>query len=149
MKNKERKIYREEDFLPVNLEQMKKRGWDQADFVYICGDAYVDHPSFGAAIITSVLEHAGYSVAMIAQPDWTPSGSWGFYCGPGASVAVWENAAEENVVYVGVVGNVGLEYTFDFPLSLSVDFRPRLMFGDGKVRDNGPFTLGVGVRYAF
>ncbi len=57
---------------------------------------------------------------MIAQPDWTPSGSWGFYCGPGASVAVWENAAEENVVYVGVVGNVGLEYTFDFPLSLSV-----------------------------
>ena len=71
MKNKERKIYREEDFLPVNLKQMKKRGWDQADFVYICGDAYVDHPSFGAAIITRVLEHAGYRVAMIAQPDWT------------------------------------------------------------------------------
>ena len=86
---------------------------------------------------------------MIAHPDWTPEGQWGFYVGPGASVAVWDNGKNENVVYAGILGNVGLEYIFDFPLSLSVDFRPRLMFGDGKVRDNGPFTLGVGVRYAF
>ena len=49
---------------------MKERGWEQADFVYICGDAYVDHPSFGAAIITRLLEDAGYKVAFIAQPDW-------------------------------------------------------------------------------
>ena len=46
-------------FLPVNLVEIKERGWDQADFVYISGDAYVDHPSFGAAIITRVLEDAG------------------------------------------------------------------------------------------
>ena len=98
---------------------------------------------------TSAFHVDGIYNFMIAQPDWTPSGSWGFYCGPGASVAVWENAAAENVVFVGVVGNVGLEYTFDFPLSLSLDFRPRLMFGDGRVRDDGPFTLGIGVRYAF
>ena len=71
MKKRERTICREEDFLPMNMEQMKRRGWDQADFVYICGDAYVDHPSFGAAIITRLLEHAGYKVAFIAQPDWT------------------------------------------------------------------------------
>ena len=58
------------DFLPVNLKEMKERGWDRADFVYVCGDAYVDHPSFGAAIITRILEDAGYRVAMIAQPDW-------------------------------------------------------------------------------
>ena len=57
-------------FLPINLKEMKERGWEQADFVYICGDAYVDHPSFGAAIITRVLEHAGFKVAFIAQPDW-------------------------------------------------------------------------------
>lgn len=54
----------------MNQAEMKERGWEQADFVYICGDAYVDHPSFGAAIITRVLEHAGYKVAFIAQPDW-------------------------------------------------------------------------------
>ncbi|MDO4977105.1 MAG: YgiQ family radical SAM protein [Eubacteriales bacterium] len=57
-------------FLPMNLKEMKERGWDQADFVYISGDAYVDHPSFGMAIITRMLEDAGYKVAVIAQPDW-------------------------------------------------------------------------------
>ncbi len=58
-------------FLPVNQIEMSQRGWEQADFVYICGDAYVDHPSFGAAIITRLLESRGYKVAFIAQPDWT------------------------------------------------------------------------------
>ena len=58
------------DFLPVNRVDMEKRGWDEVDFVYVCGDAYVDHPSFGAAIITRVLEAHGYRIGMIAQPDW-------------------------------------------------------------------------------
>lgn len=49
---------------------MKKRGWTQCDFIYICGDAYVDHPSFGHAIITRLLEAFGYKVGIIAQPDW-------------------------------------------------------------------------------
>ena len=49
---------------------MKQRGWDAPDFVYVSGDAYVDHPSFGAAIITRVLEAAGFRVAMLSQPDW-------------------------------------------------------------------------------
>lgn len=57
-------------FLPVIKEEMEARGIWQPDFVYICGDAYVDHPSFGAAIITRLLESRGYSVGMIAQPDW-------------------------------------------------------------------------------
>ena len=57
-------------FLPVTMEEMKERGWEQADFVYVCGDAYVDHPSFGAAIICRVLESKGYKVGFIAQPDW-------------------------------------------------------------------------------
>ncbi len=86
---------------------------------------------------------------MIIQPNWTSAGTWGFYAGPGASVALWKNSDDENTVYAGFVGNVGLEYTFSFPLQLSVDFRPRLMFGDGGVRGDGPFSLGVGVRYAF
>ncbi|MEE1199067.1 MAG: YgiQ family radical SAM protein [Christensenellales bacterium] len=58
------------DFLPVNAVQMRERGWDAPDFVYVTGDAYVDHPSFGLAIISRVLEQAGYRVAVLAQPDW-------------------------------------------------------------------------------
>ncbi|MGN1418813.1 MAG: YgiQ family radical SAM protein [Acutalibacteraceae bacterium] len=58
------------DFLPVSAQDMQKRGWDNVDFVYVNGDAYVDHPSFGAAIITRVLEAKGYRVGFIAQPDW-------------------------------------------------------------------------------
>ena len=58
------------DFLPINKEDMKKRGWDQLDFVLITGDAYVDHPSFGTAIISRLLELHGYKVGIIAQPSW-------------------------------------------------------------------------------
>ena len=54
----------------MTIEEVKKRGWDSVDFVYISGDSYVDHPSFGAAIITRVLESEGYRVAFLAQPDW-------------------------------------------------------------------------------
>ena len=57
-------------FLPITREDMTARGWDQADFVYIIGDAYVDHPSFGHAIISRVLEAHGFKVAIISQPDW-------------------------------------------------------------------------------
>ena len=57
-------------FLPISKSDMKKRGWTQCDFIYICGDAYVDHPSFGHAIITRLLEAFGYKVGIIAQPDW-------------------------------------------------------------------------------
>ena len=49
---------------------MDKRGWESCDFVYVCGDAYVDHPSFGHAIISRMLEAHGYKVGIIAQPDW-------------------------------------------------------------------------------
>ena len=63
------------DFLPVSKEDMKARGWEQCDFVYILGDAYVDHPSFGPAIISRVLESKGYKVGIIAQPDWKDEAS--------------------------------------------------------------------------
>ena len=62
-------------YLPVTREDMEKRGLKELDFVYVCGDAYVDHPSFGHAIICRVLEAHGYSVGIIAQPDWKDEGS--------------------------------------------------------------------------
>ena len=58
------------DFLPMSKQDMAQRGWEQCDFIYIIGDAYVDHPSFGHAIISRVLENAGYNVGIISQPNW-------------------------------------------------------------------------------
>ena len=63
-------------FLPVNKSDMVKRGWDALDFLLISGDAYVDHPSFGHAVISRVLESEGYRVGVLAQPDWTDSGAF-------------------------------------------------------------------------
>ena len=57
-------------FLPVCKQDMIDRGWEQLDFVLVTGDAYVDHHSFGTAIISRVLEAAGYKVGIIAQPNW-------------------------------------------------------------------------------
>ena len=62
-------IYADKGFLPVSKEDMDYLGWDELDFLYICGDAYVDHPSFGHAIITRVLTANGYRVGIVAQPD--------------------------------------------------------------------------------
>ncbi|QIB69191.1 YgiQ family radical SAM protein [Aminipila butyrica] len=58
-------------FLPVTREECEERGWQQPDFVFITGDGYIDHPSFGTAIISRVLENRGYKVAILAQPDWS------------------------------------------------------------------------------
>ena len=62
-------------FLPICKKDMEERGWEQLDFVYISGDAYVDHPSFGPAVITRLLEDYGYKVGIIAQPDWKDKNS--------------------------------------------------------------------------
>lgn len=64
-----------EQFLPLSPEEMRSRGWEAPDFVYISGDAYVDHPSFGTAIISRVLESFGYRVCILAQPDWRDESS--------------------------------------------------------------------------
>ncbi len=58
-------------FLPISIEDVKMRGWDNVDFVFITGDSYVDHPSFGVSIISRVLEDRGYKVAILSQPDCT------------------------------------------------------------------------------
>lgn len=65
----------EKGFLPICRQDMEARGWKQVDFVYVSGDAYVDHPSFGHAIITRVLEAHGFKIGIIAQPDWKDKSS--------------------------------------------------------------------------
>ena len=56
-------------FLPITVDEMREYGWERPDFVIVTGDAYVDHPSFGTAIISRVLCHAGYKVCIIPQPQ--------------------------------------------------------------------------------
>ncbi|MDE6024993.1 MAG: YgiQ family radical SAM protein [Lachnospiraceae bacterium] len=69
-------------FLPLNKKEMELKGWEQPDFVYVIGDAYVDHPSFGHAIISRMLELYGYKVAIISQPDWKNPDSINIYGRP-------------------------------------------------------------------
>lgn len=64
------------DFLPVSREDMLARGWDWYDILLVTGDAYVDHPSFGAAVIGRLLENAGYRVAVLAQPAWNDASAF-------------------------------------------------------------------------
>ena len=62
--------------LPTNRQEMRDRGWAEVDFALVTGDGYVDHPSFGAAVISRVLESHGYRVGIIAQPDWHSTGDF-------------------------------------------------------------------------
>jgi len=70
MKKRMQKPVGKNEFLPVNRDDMRRRGWDELDFLFVTGDAYVDHPSFAHALISRLLESAGYRVGIIAQPDW-------------------------------------------------------------------------------
>ena len=56
-------------FLPITEQEMRERGWERPDFIIVTGDAYVDHPSFGTAIVSRVLEHAGYRICIVPQPQ--------------------------------------------------------------------------------
>ncbi len=69
-------------FLPINRAEMDEMGWDRPDFVYVTGDAYVDHPSFGVAIISRVLENAGYRIAILSQPDYRSAEAFRTYGKP-------------------------------------------------------------------
>ena len=84
---------------------------------------------------------------MIAQPSWTSRGEWGFYAGPGASVGL--GVGETNYLTLGVAGMVGLEYSFWFPLQLSLDFRQHIGFGFAGHGVWFPSSVGLGIRYRF
>ena len=70
-------------FLPISKQDMKERGWAQVDFVLVTGDAYVDHHSFGTAILSRLLERFGYRVAILAQPSIPPQKTFAGLAGPG------------------------------------------------------------------
>ena len=84
---------------------------------------------------------------MIAQPQWTDRGEWGFYAGPGATVGL--GLGDANYLTLAAAGMVGLEYTFWFPLQLSLDFRQHLGFSFGEKPLWTPSSIALSVRYRF
>jgi uncharacterized radical SAM protein YgiQ len=70
MKISGNQVYRMNNFFPTSLKEMRKLGWEQADVILFTGDAFIDHPAFGAAVVARVLEKAGYTVAIVPQPNW-------------------------------------------------------------------------------
>ena len=94
----------EQKFLPLCREDMEARGWDQADFVYVIGDAYVDHPSFGHAIISRLLERRGYRVAILSQPDWKDDKSIAVYGEPRLGFLVSAGNMDSMVNHYAVSG---------------------------------------------
>lgn len=84
---------------------------------------------------------------MIAQPQWTDKGDWGFYAGPGANIGI--GMGETSHFNLAAAGAVGLEYTFWFPLQLSIDFRQHLGYSIGAGQFYAPSSVGLGVRYRF
>ena len=99
----------------------------------------------------SYLNLAGTYNFMIAQPAWTNSGTWGFYAGPGVALG-----AGKGVFNLGIAGQVGLEYTFDFPLQLSLDIRPQIGMVSATALDVTTREFGIwgwyphlGIRYKF
>ena len=94
----------ERKFLPLCREDMEARGWEEVDFVYIIGDAYVDHPSFGHAIISRLLEAHGYRVGIISQPDWKDEKSVAVYGEPRLGFLVSAGNMDSMVNHYAVSG---------------------------------------------
>ena len=91
-------------FLPLSKEDMTARGWDRPDFVYVTGDAYVDHPSFGVAIISRVLEDAGFRVAILSQPDYKSADAFREYGRPRLGFLVTAGNIDSMVAHYTVSG---------------------------------------------
>ena len=84
------------DWLPITPNEVEKRGWDALDVVLISGDAYVDHPSFGAAILGRWLEKHGFRVAILSQPDWRSAAAY-----------LNEHAAPADIILIGPLWDEG------------------------------------------
>ena len=101
----------ENKFLPICRADMDERGWDAPDFVYVTGDAYVDHPSFGVSIISRVLEDAGYRVAILSQPDFHSADAFREYGRPRLGFLVTSGNIDSMVAHYTVAGR---RRTYDY-----------------------------------
>ncbi|MFR5782760.1 MAG: hypothetical protein ACLUEK_13490 [Oscillospiraceae bacterium] len=90
------------DFLPVSREEMRERGWWWYDFLVVGGDAYIDHPSFGTAVIARVLEAEGYRVAVLCQPDWHSAEAFRAMGAPRLGVMIGAGNLDSMVAHYGL-----------------------------------------------
>ena len=108
------------DFLPVNMDEARARGWEQLDFVIVTADAYIDHPSFGTAIISRVLESKGFKVGIIAQPNWKTTEDFMKFGKPrlsflvnGGNIEIFEiNIKKDSVMLSNAEGSWNFPATF-------------------------------------
>ncbi|MGN1073363.1 MAG: YgiQ family radical SAM protein, partial [Eubacteriales bacterium] len=99
------------EFLPLTRAEMLERGWDAPDFVFVTGDAYVDHPTFGAAILSRLLESKGYRVAILAQPDWRSADAFRTFGEPKLGFLVTSGNIDSMVAHYSVTKK---RRTFDY-----------------------------------
>ena len=124
-----------------------KLGWGaEASYQHTVGGTNFVEATLGLCTFNAVNASATYNF-MIAQPSWTSKGEWGFYAGPGAAAGWTWGAA--NSFHVAAAGQVGLEYTFWFPLQLSIDVRPQLGYAFGANAFYWGVMPSLGVRYRF
>lgn len=123
-----------------------KVGWGvDASYQHTLGSNFIE-ANLGLNNFNSLDASAVYNF-MIAQPDWTDRGEWGFYAGPGAALGM-NLIGENSYFHLAAAGMVGLEYSFWFPLQLSFDLKPQLGFGFG-YGFHWSVTPSLGVRYRF
>ena len=123
-----------------------KLGWGvDASYQHTVGKDFVE-VGLGLNNFNSLDAYATYNF-MIAQPQWTDRGEWGFYAGPGAAVGM-NLIGDNSYFHLAAAGMVGLEYTFWFPLQLSIDVKPQLGYGFG-YGFHWSVTPSLGVRYRF
>lgn len=96
-------------FLPITAKDISDRGWEYVDFIFVTGDAYVDHPSFGAAIITRVLEAEGFKVAVLSQPDLITDADFTRFCKPRLGFFVTSGNIDSMVAHYTVAKKVRSE----------------------------------------
>lgn len=123
-----------------------RAGWGaEVDYEHALGDAYFLEGSLGlGSFQNSFVSLSGLFNFVLARPDWTPRGDWSVYAGPGVGAIFARDFGAG-----GILGDIGLEYRFWFPLQLSLDLRPALMIGSEGIVTQGIFNFGLGIRYAF
>ena len=130
----------ENTFLPISKADMQKRGWDELDILFVSADAYVDHPSFAAALLGRLLEHAGFRVGILAQPDWRTAESFKVMGQPRLCTMIAGGTAQMKV-YGNIMSLVD-ETGFATNTTLTEDYTFRMLFsGNAKLTDASGLLL--------
>lgn len=142
-------------FMSVSNAQPKSIGARLGYGLVASYEHYIGEPNFlevNAGFWNMGINFTGTYNFVFAQPDWTTKGQWSWYAGPGISLGTAHFKGDDGNFFFGLLGQVGLEYRFWFPLELSADLRPTVGICDGKFYNSGlflGFLPAISVRYSF